>query len=126
MENVSIKGLGIAIVITLVFDMIIGAIGFTIFAGEMTEEAMLAMAKQTSFLLYALFAGILSTILGGYISARYGVLAPYKNSAIFGVVGVLFSLLLATFDPIWFDVVGFLTVIPAAMFGGYLVAKKNE
>lgn len=125
MENVSIKGLVIAIVITLIFDMIIGVVGLTIFAGEMTEEAMLAIEKQTNFLLYALVAGILSTTLGGYVSARYGVLAPYKNSAVFGVIGVLFSLLLATFDPMWFDIFGFLTVIPAAMFGGYLVAIKK-
>lgn len=126
MENVSIKGLVIAIVITLILNIVIGVVGLTIFAEGMTEESMLAIEKQTNFLLYALVTGVLSTVLGGYISARYGVLAPYKNSAVFGIIGILFGLLLATFDPVWFDVVGLLSVIPAAMIGGYLVAMKQE
>jgi len=125
MENISIKGIVIAIIVTIVLDTIGGFAGIPLFAEAMTEDATLAIQKQSSFLIYALVIGLLTTVLGGYICARYGRQAPYKNAVIFGFIGVVVGLMLATFDPIWFDVVGFITVIPAAMLGGYFVASKN-
>jgi uncharacterized protein YacL len=125
MENVSIKGLIIAIVVTLLLDTVGGIAGIPLFAEAMTEEAMLGIEKQTDFLIYALVVGLLTTFIGGYICAKYGKLAPYKNATIFGVIGVAFGLMLATFDPLWFDILGFITVIPAAMLGAHIVARKN-
>ena len=125
MENVSIKGLGIAVIITLLLDTLGGIAGIQLFAEAMTEKAKLAIEKQTNFLLYALVVGSLTTLLGAFISAKYGKLAPYKNASIFGVIGVLMGLIFATFEPIWFDLVAFVTTIPLSIFGGYLVARKN-
>jgi len=126
MENISFKGIIIAVVITAILDIIGGIAGVLLFAETLSEEAMLAVEKQTDFLVYALIVGLLTTVLGGYICAKFGKLAPYKNSAIFGALGVAISLILATFDTIWFDVAASIAVLPAALLGAYLVASKND
>ena len=125
MEHISIKGIIIAIIITLILDTIGAFAGIALFAESLTEEAISDLEIQTNFLLYALVIGLLTTVIGGYVSAKYGKLAPYRNSAIFGFVGIVIGLMLATFDPMWFDIAGFVTVIPAAMLGGYFIARKN-
>ena len=125
MNKISVKGISIAIIVTLILDTVGGVVGVLLFSESMTEEAILAIEKQTSFLLYALVIGLLTTVLGGYICAKYGKAAPYKNSIIFGFFGVAIGLMLATFDPMWFDILGFVTVIPAAVLGGYIAITKN-
>jgi tetrahydromethanopterin S-methyltransferase subunit C len=52
-------------------------------------------------------------------------LAPYKNATVFGVIGAALGLMLATFDPLWFDFLGIILVVPVAILGGYVVARKN-
>jgi len=106
MKNVSIKGLLIAIVVTLLLDTVGGVAGIPLFAKDMSDEAIMAIYKQTNFLIYALVAGLLTTFLGGYICGKYGKYAPYKNSIIFGVLGVVIGLVFVTFDPLWFDIIG--------------------
>jgi uncharacterized membrane protein len=125
MENVSIKGIIIAVIVTLILDTSGGIAGIPLFAESMTEEAILAVEKQTSFLLYALVIGSLTTVLGSYISAKYGKSAPYKNAVIYGLIGVIIALMLATFDPLWFDIIGFISLIPASVLGAYFVASKS-
>ena len=125
MKNISIKGIIIAVLVAITLDIITGYLAVPIFTGSVSIEAFSALANETSVLIYALTTSLLSTILGGYICAQYGKLAPYRNSAIFGMVGVVISIFLATFEPIWFDTIGFITVIPAAMLGGYISVKRN-
>jgi hypothetical protein len=125
MKNISIKGIVIAVIVALILDIIGGIAGIPLFAESMTEEAILAVEKQTNFLLYSLVIGSLTTVLGGYISAKYGKLAPYKNSVIFGLIGVIIGLMLATFDPLWFDIIGFISLIPASVLGAYFIASKS-
>lgn len=125
MKNISIKGIVIAFVIAIILDFISGVIAIPIFAGALTEEALATIQYQTNFLIYALTVSALTSVLGGYISAQYGKLAPYKNSALFGFLGVATSALLASYDPLWFDIIGFITTVPAALFGGYISVKKN-
>lgn len=115
----------IGIIVMSILDLIGGIAGFMLFAGSMSEDVIKALHSNTGFLLYALVLGFLTTSLGGYICAKFGKLAPYKNSAIFGAIGVIIGLFFATFDPVWFDIVSTVAVIPAAMLGGYFVAIKN-
>jgi hypothetical protein len=125
MENISIKGIVIAMVVALLLDVIFGLAAIPIFAESMTEEALEALDSDARILFYAIIISAITSLIGGYISAQYGKLAPYKNSTIFGCLGVAISMALATYDPVWFDITGFITTIPAALLGGYISAKRN-
>lgn len=124
-KDISIKGIIIALIIALILDVISGVVAVFLFASDFTEEAILAIQNSSNLLIFALFASALSSIIGGYICAHYAKLAPYKNAAIFGGLGVAISSIFATFDPAWFDIAGFITTVPAALLGGYLHVKKN-
>jgi hypothetical protein len=72
MEDVSIKGLVIAIIVALLLNTLGGVAGVSLFAEAMTQESVLAIEKQTHLILFAFFVGLFATFAGGYISAKYG------------------------------------------------------
>ena len=96
-----------------------------LFSKDLSEEALILVAQRQNFLLWSLFIGTFSTVIGGFIAAKIGKLAPYKNAAVIGVLGVVIGVILGGETPLWFDVTAFLTVIPAALLGGYFVARKT-
>ncbi len=125
MNNLSIKGILLGLLVTIVIDIIGGIAAIPLFASSMSEEALKALNEDTGALIWSLLIGTVSTIIGGFIAARFGKLAPYKNSAVVGVIGLIAGVLLGGDAPLWFNIIGFASVIPAALLGGYLVARKN-
>lgn len=125
MNNLSIKGILLGLLVTIVIDIIGGIAAIPLFASSMSEEALKALNEDTGALIWSLLIGTVSTIIGGFIAARFGKLAPYKNSAVVGVIGLIAGVLLEGGAPLWFNIIGFASVIPAALLGGYLVARKN-
>ena len=125
MSKVSIKGIILGVLATLVIDTISGIAMIPIFASSMSEEVLESVFLETGPLIYSLFAGTLSTVIGGFIAANIGRQAAYKNAMIFGVIGLILSVLMSEGLPLWFNVIGFLTVIPASLLGGYFVVRKN-
>jgi hypothetical protein len=109
----------------LVIDIIGGVAAVPLFSSDMSEESLSAINQNQGFLLWGLLVGTFSTIVGGFIAANQGKLAPYKNAAIIGAVGALAGVLLAGTSPLWYDIIGLVSIIPAALFGGFLVARKN-
>lgn len=70
MEGVSVKGLVIAILVALLLNTLGGVAGVSLFAEAMTQESVLAIEKQTHFLLFAFAVGLFATFTGDYISAK--------------------------------------------------------
>jgi hypothetical protein len=64
--------------------------------------------------------------VGGYIAARVARKEIYLNSGIIGILGIVLGVMLAARYPIWFNVSGFLTVVPAALAGGHLAKPKQS
>lgn len=120
----SIKGILLGILAIVVLDSIAGIAMIPLFAENMSSEAIEALSQEFAPLCYSVFFGTISTIAGGYIAAKYGGLAPYKNAAVIGVSGLVFGVLSMDSFPLWFNVIGFISVIPAALFGAYLMVKK--
>jgi hypothetical protein len=64
--------------------------------------------------------------LGGFVAAKIGKLAPYKNAVVIGILGIIIGILVRDAGPPdWFDMVGFVSVVPAALLGGYFAASKK-
>ena len=71
--------------------------------------------------------GSLSTVAGGYVSARIAKRLPYMNSAAVGVVGLVLGAFLADGTlPLWFNLLGFASVLPMALVGGHLAKRHQE
>jgi len=125
MKGLSIKGIVLGIVSVLIVDVAAGISMVYLFSGTIVAGGTEALGRETAPLIFSLFTGTLSTVLGGYVAARLGKEAPYKNSLVIGVAGFGSGFLFLHEYPVWFNLFGFATVIPAALFGGYLVARKN-
>ena len=125
MENISIKGIIIGLIVILILDTVSGITMIFLFADGFSPEAMEALESKTNPLIFSLVFGNVSVIVAGYIAAKFGKLAPYKNSIVIGVIGILFGLFFINAYPMWFNILAFLTVVPAAMLGGYFIARKN-
>lgn len=125
MRSVSIKGVAFGVLAVLVIDLVGGAAGIPLFAKDMSVESINSVAKNQSFLLWSVFIGTFSTVAGGFVAAKIGKLAPYQNAAVIGALGMVFGIIMGGEAPLWFDVTGYLTVVPAALLGGYFVARQN-
>lgn len=125
MRSISIKGLVFGVLAIFVIDLVGGITGIFLFAKDMSEESLTLVSKNQNFLVWSLFVGTFSIVVGGFIAAKIGKLAPYKNAAVIGALGVAIGILMGVEAPLWFDVAAYLTVVPAALLGGYFVARKN-
>tara|TARA_R110001599_G_scaffold352201_1_gene586273 strand:+ start:160 stop:540 length:381 start_codon:yes stop_codon:yes gene_type:complete len=125
MSNISIKGIILGVIAILVIDIISGIAMIPIFASNMSEESIEKIFLETGPLIYSLILGTLSTVIGGFIAANIGRQAAYKNAAILGVIGLFFGVLMSEGLPLWFNIIGFVTVIPASLIGGYFAIRKN-
>ena len=135
MKKVSFKGIILAALLVLVLDTIAGVVMFVSMGGSflrsgMTEQqmsdAIAALTLSTNFLLGSVILGTLATIAGGYVAARIAKKEPYLNASIIGVFGIVLGVLLANNYPLWFNVLGFVLVLPAALFGGHLARSRIE
>ena len=135
MSRVSFKGIILAALLVLVLDTIAGIVMFVSMGGSflrrgMTEQqmsdAIAALTLSTNFLLGSVILGTLATIVGGYIAARIAKKEAYLNAGIIGVLGIVLGILLANNYPLWFNVLGFVLVFPAALLGGHLARSRIE
>ena len=125
MKNISIKGIIFAVLAVVILDTISGIALIPIFVKDMTEESLKVLSHEVGLLIFSMFFGTISTVIGGFIAAKYGKLAPYKNAAVIGVIGIILGVLLSSNYPLWFNVLALLITLPSALLGAYFVARKN-
>lgn len=132
MKRVSIKGITIGIFCDLFLSLILG-IGLTIAfvdrsmlnqPPEIFEAALLELGNSTLYLITCLVLGLLVTVFGGYIAARIAKKAQYINSGLVGLAGIIIGIFMADGLPLWFSTISFLSIIPAALLGGYFARVR--
>jgi len=129
MKNISLKGIIFGTLATIVLDILGGMVLLAVFPGQAPagggpggkmDTASVVASMGQGFLISYLIFGTATTVVGGYIAAGVAQRSAYLNSGIIGVVGILLGLLFYGDYPAWFSVLGFASVIPAALLGGYL------
>jgi hypothetical protein len=133
MNRLHPKAIFIAMLLSLALDVVGSIVLVALFGGrfddgltpEQMEAALREITDGTPFLLASLLYGTATTFIGGYIAARLARSHPYFNALAVGVLGLLLSLLLSDTAPWWFDVLGFLSTLPAAVAGGHLFVRGN-
>ncbi|HAS53039.1 MAG: hypothetical protein A2X56_12055 [Nitrospirae bacterium GWC2_57_13] len=89
------------------------------------EEQIEALFSTTGVLVFGLVIGLLCTMLGGFVAGSIAKKAHYLNSGLVGGLGVLLGVAFVGQSPLWYDVVTFITIIPAAMLGGHLAKGRH-
>lgn len=91
-----------------------------------------AMYQDPSFLWVSMLAGVLATVVGAYVGARRAGTLPLKHGLAVAVATGLTGLLLYFLPgngggptiPLWYNVAGWLVLIPAGILGGYIVREQ--
>ena len=123
MKDISFKGIIIAMVIAILLDIVSGIAGAFVFVDSFKN---VSEGLPTDFLIFSLIISCITTVIGGYISANIGKLAPYKNALIFAGIGIILNISTSTFDPVWFDIIGLIFLVPAVILGASLAVKKDS
>ena len=132
MTRINIKAVLIAAVSMFFLDLISGVLLLPLFSdihvldgsnAEQIDQALTAVTLSNAYLICALISGTITTILGGYMAARIAKKYPYFNAAAFGAVGIAIGIILSSDVPLWFDIIGYLSALPAALFGGHLAKR---
>lgn len=124
MNGISIKGIVIALLAVIAGDIIGGialGVGLSIATWPSKIDPM-----GTEMLVLGAIVGTITTIIGGYIAASIAKTCYYKNAAILGGVGAILGILMAGEYPLWFNVICFLSVFPAALLGGHLAKSSGK
>ena len=119
-------GIVASIGISLILGLVIGILGAVVLALQGVPETQIESRLMTGtfFLIASLLLGLIPSLIGGYIAAGT---SPTKNEALknavangsIGIVlGIIFQAIVPQPLPIWYQVVGDLSIIPAALLGG--------
>jgi predicted membrane channel-forming protein YqfA (hemolysin III family) len=133
MTRINVKAVLIASVSMFILDLISGVVLLPLFSdvqildgssAEQVEQAMQAVTLSDAYLICALITGTITTLLGGYLAAKIAKKYPYFNAAAFGLMGIAISLIMSSDVPLWFDIIGYLSTIPAALYGGHFAKQQ--
>lgn len=137
MKRFHVKAIVLGALVMIALDMLTGVVSYVVFGGDAlqpgaTQEEIRAVAElvqqSDAYLLTALIFGTLTTVLGGYVTARLARQLPLLNACALGVIGICVGLLLSGpgQSPLWFDAIGYISVIPAAIVGGVLGRRARK
>lgn len=111
---------------TMVYSLVAATIAsvFLVQGGLAPEELGRALAESTGFQVAGLAGGLVCTVLGGYVGARFAGRGEYATAFAVGLASLVFGeamMLFAAGDSaLWLRLAGDLLVIPAAVLGGHL------
>ena len=136
MKTFSVKAIALGALVMIALDILTGVVSYMVFGGDTLQpgasqieiKAMAESLQQNDgYLLTALAFGIATTVLGGFVTARLAQQLPLLNACALGVVGVVIGLVLSgpADSPLWFEVIGYIAVVPAAIYGGYLAKRAG-
>jgi hypothetical protein len=135
MYNISIRAVVLASLAVFGIDIIANFVLISLFGGptfdsgmtdEQMRQALQVLFQDSRYLIFALFFGTASTVLGGYLAARLARAVPYFNALAFGVLGLTVSMLTSGDLPTWFKIIGFGITLPAALLGGHLAKLRMQ
>ena len=131
-KKISIKAILIGFATDVIGSIAMGVIfgiilGIVLAVRGVSPEKMAAQMEGPLVLIPSLVIGFLFTFIGGFVAGRIAKQAEVLNAGIVGGLGIFFGLLFCMFNPLWYNVISFVGVIPIAIFGGSLASlTKNK
>jgi hypothetical protein len=132
MTGLEIKPIVVGVLVDIVGSTVIGVVAFiaTASVDSLSEPVDLAAQLGTFGLALLAVVGLAQTGLGGFVAAHMASLNHFWHGVAVGVISLIFAILVSQLDagysmPMWYDLAGFLGVVPAAALGGYLAAPRK-
>jgi hypothetical protein len=120
--------IGGSICVGLVLSIVIGVVAAM--SGDVSPGHIAALRQNFTLKLTGLFGTTLFTAFGGYVAARIARLSPLANSLAVGIVSLLLAIALMAVlpgvSPPWKIIAGCIVTTPAALLGGYSVARSQR
>ncbi len=92
----------------------------------LSETEVMIRIKSTSGLLLGLIIGLGCTVLGGYIAGRMAGREEILHGVAVAVIGMIMaSIFREGGTPLWFEIIGFIGMLPAGIGGGYLAQRRR-
>ena len=137
MKRFSAKAIVFGALVMIALDLLTGVVSYFLFGGDAlragaTQDEIRAVAEllrqNDGYLLTALVFGTLTTVLGGYVTARLARQVPLLNACALGVLGIGIGIVMGGpgQNPLWFDAIGTLAIVPAAIAGGFLGRRARK
>jgi len=132
-ERINLKALLFGIVADIGVTFVASVLLLLLFAHDLVtpdmppEEAdavMQELLARGDFLLASLAIGLACSTLGGYVAARTAGKDLYLHAGLVGIASLLLGLFTGASGPFWFNVAGYVLVLPAALYGGYLADRR--
>jgi hypothetical protein len=139
LEGLSPRAILLGVIVDNLATLVASLILVSIFAaraglgqdGEISEEALGALASSPEYLLASLGVGLACTSLGGFVGARRAGSSCARHGGWVGVGSALMALVMQLSSgpnpsppPLWLELAGYLLVIPAGVLGGLLAALR--
>ena len=127
-NNIDIKAVILGFLTDTVATIAISAVLVTAMASTGIHESdILDRMKSPSGLLLSLIFGLGCTMLGGYVAGRVAKRTEAMHGAVVGGISLILGLLMReSGQPLWYDIIGFVAIIPAGMAGGRLAAELHK
>ena len=92
----------------------------------LSEDEVMVRMKSSNGLLLGLILGLGCTVMGGFFAGWIAKRAEVLHGALVAIVGMVLSMFFRESGmPIWFEIAGFVCMLPAGMAGGYLAQKRR-
>jgi len=132
MTRIDFKAVAVGFLLTLGLDILIGIVLLFLHGDEVTvagrsseqvSQDLANVTGSTSFLVVSIVLGTFTTMVGGCVTARLARRYPYFNGLAVGVLGAVFGLLFWGENPMWFNLLALVTVIPTALLGAHIAVR---
>jgi hypothetical protein len=116
---------------TMVYSVVAATIASVLLVsgGVAPENLGEALAESSMFQLAGLAGGLICTVLGGYVAARFANRSEYATAFAVGLASLVFGearvLIAGQGTALWLRLAGDALVIPAALLGGHLRAMQK-
>ena len=126
-KKISIFGILAGLISLMIVDSMGGEFFLTLlFDGNPESPSIQQMyATSTVFLILRTIVGVISLTAGGYVTTRIAKSTSYINATILGLISLGLTILAYNDSyPAWFNIIGFLFLIPAALYGAHMATKQ--
>lgn len=123
-----ILGLVVDFVGTMAFFIVAGIIASVIYILRGNDINNFVSDYYSNILLMtaSLILGLLFTFLGGFVTGKLSKGYELQNSTAFGIIGLVLGLFFCSELPFWYNLLGFLLIVPCAYAGGVVAQRINR
>ena len=127
-KEFQLKAILYGLLITLLLCIILGVIGALTYH-HFHPESLSRPPESFLVFLICLVLGLLSSVVGGFVTARVAKEFPRFNVLVLGILEIVGGTFFSQPDvniPAWYDLVGSLAVVPCTYLGGVIALKLSE